>query len=434
MKTKLPTAWTAGPMRRAGVADPAGSNGRTIRYLLSDSSIARDGHTIATAGWSLANYLKNPIVQWAHSLDEPPIGRMAELGIIGDRLMGTVEYADAETYPFADTIYRLARGGYLNAVSVSWAPIEWKYSQDRSRPGGIDFLRTELLEVSQVPLPAAPDALATARAAGIDTGPLYEWAEKVLDTRGDDPELIALRKAARMPTPRTKPAAPDAQVDESPIAALVREVRDAIATAPPAMQRGLYTAAWFLMLLDDLYGLTAAVAREETREGDPSPAPSAILSAANDLAQAVLGYVAEQVSEAAGGEDDDELDGVYMMAAPAAERRAMFPKVLRALEWMIPAAVVQEVPIVRIGTDAARIVSAALDRAGRVLSAESEADVRSSIDDLTRAAETLRSLLERATPAPEPAEMPPVTVVDLLEAGRAQAKELIARLAIPAAA
>ncbi len=414
--------WTDGPQYRAGTADPAGSNGgeRIVRYQLSDSNVARDGHTIATAGWVLDNYLKNPIVQWAHALDEPPIGRMVELGAIGDRLMGSIEYPDAETYPFADTIFRLVKGGYINAVSVSWAPISWKYSTDRARPGGIDFLRTELLEVSNVPLPAAPAALATARAAGIDTGPLYDWAEKVLDT-GDKvliprAEIEALRRAAKMPTPKRANAADEAS---NPITALVGSLADTIPSAAPAMQRGLWTCAWFLMLLDDLYALANCVTQEEAGEGDDSPAPAAILAAANDLAQAVLGYVSEQIAEKAAG--DDEIDGVYMMAAPAAERRAMLPKLLRTLENA--PAVAQDAPIVRMGTDAARIVSAALDRAGRVLSAESEADVRAAIDQLTRAGETLRLLLERATPAPEPETEP-----DPLEMGLARARESLVRL------
>src|SRR5208282_2406240 len=92
-------------------------------------------------------------------------------------------------------------GGFLNATSVAWLPREWKFSEDRARPGGVDFSKVELLEVSQVPVPALPTALATARRCGIDTRPIFAWAERMLDTNGFQAiprvELELLRRAAR---------------------------------------------------------------------------------------------------------------------------------------------------------------------------------------------------------------------------------------------
>jgi hypothetical protein len=57
-----------------------------------------------------------------------------------------------------------------------------------------------LLEISVCPVPCNPSALTEARSIGIDTAPLIEWAEKVLDT-GDTvflpkTELEGLRKQA----------------------------------------------------------------------------------------------------------------------------------------------------------------------------------------------------------------------------------------------
>jgi phage head maturation protease len=182
-----------------------GSNSsRTVRYVFSDPSVGRDGHTIAANAWVLDNYRRNPVFLFPHDATQAPIGRVVEIGTVGNRLMGTVEYADAETYPFADTIYRLVKGGYLNAVSVSWNPITWKYSTDKNRPSGsIDFLRTELLEVANVPLPSAPLALAVARSSGVDTGPLSRWAERALshgeELAIDRTTLAAIARAAAMP-------------------------------------------------------------------------------------------------------------------------------------------------------------------------------------------------------------------------------------------
>lgn len=186
---------------RATTAAPEiGSNGRTVRFVLSDPSLGRDGHTIAANAWVVDNYLRNPVFLWAHDSGEPPIGRVVELGTVGDRLMGTVEYADADISPFADMIYRMVRGGYLNATSAGWLPLEWRFSQDKGRVGGIDFIRVEALEFSQVPVPALPTALVAARGAGIDTGPMRAWAERVLDLGGGHrTDLKEVRAAATMP-------------------------------------------------------------------------------------------------------------------------------------------------------------------------------------------------------------------------------------------
>ena len=178
-----------------------GANGRVVRYVLSTPAIGRDQHTVAADAWVLSNYLKNPVFLWAHDDTLPPIGRMVEIGTVGNQLKGTVEYADRDLNPFADTIYRLVVGGYLNAVSASWRPLEWSFARDKDRPGGIDFTKVDLLEVSQVGLPALPAALAEARRAGIDTNPLYAWAGRALDqgaTLMPRTELEAIRRAAHM--------------------------------------------------------------------------------------------------------------------------------------------------------------------------------------------------------------------------------------------
>jgi hypothetical protein len=101
----------------------------------------------------------------------------------GDRLIGDVEFANADIYPFADTIYRLIKGGYLKAVSVGFRPDKWAFSTDRDRPSGIDFKKQTLLEISVCPVPCNPNALGAARSAGIDTRPLTRWAERILDLR-----------------------------------------------------------------------------------------------------------------------------------------------------------------------------------------------------------------------------------------------------------
>lgn len=153
---------------------------RTIRFVLSDNSVDRMGDRIDAAGWQLSAFRLNPVVLWAHDSSTPPIGRARDLRVEGSRLIGDIEFASAADHPLADTVYRLVRGRFLNAVSVGFRPIDWAASTDRSRAGGIDFKRQELLEVSVVPVPANPNAIGLRELKGVNLKPLLPWARSLL--------------------------------------------------------------------------------------------------------------------------------------------------------------------------------------------------------------------------------------------------------------
>ncbi|HEY8686003.1 MAG TPA: HK97 family phage prohead protease [Chloroflexota bacterium] len=202
--------------------EPVDGTERTLRFCFSDGSVDRMGDTINPNGWNLAAFSKNPVALWAHDSSQPPIGRAANVTVEGARLMGDIEFATAEIYAFADTIYRLAAGKFLNAVSVGFMPTEYSFVEnDPDRGWGIDFKKQELLEISVCPVPANANALVDARAKGIDTRPLVEWAERALDGGGKviipKTELERLRKAAKEPPMATKPKTrPHRRADNDP--------------------------------------------------------------------------------------------------------------------------------------------------------------------------------------------------------------------------
>lgn len=173
---------------------------RTIRYVFSDATVDHSNDSIDPKGWNLGIFKRNPVALFSHMSWEPPIGRASNVSVQGDLLIGDIEFAAADVYEFADTIYRLAKGKFINAVSVGFKPDEWAFTNDKSRPYGIDFKKQTLLEISVCPVPCNPNALNEARSMGIDTAPLVDWAEKVLDT-GETvflpkSELVALRTQA----------------------------------------------------------------------------------------------------------------------------------------------------------------------------------------------------------------------------------------------
>lgn len=155
---------------------------RTKRFVFSDATVDHSDDSIDPKGWNLGIFKRNPVALFSHMSWDPPIGRASNVAVQDNKLVGDIEFATADVYEFADTIYRLVDGGFLKAVSVGFKPDEWAFTNDKNRPYGIDFKKQTLLEISVCPVPCNPNALNEARSIGVDTRPLAEWAEKVLDS------------------------------------------------------------------------------------------------------------------------------------------------------------------------------------------------------------------------------------------------------------
>ena len=147
---------------------------RILEIAGSTEDKDRMGDIIRASGWKLKNFKKNPVFMWAHNYDDPPIGRANKVWIDKEtkRLMFNVEFAPPETYEFADTIYKLYKGGFLHATSVGFMPLDWEgKDEENPYPKWEDNVYTsqDLLELSAVPVPANPNALVSARDQGLIT-------------------------------------------------------------------------------------------------------------------------------------------------------------------------------------------------------------------------------------------------------------------------
>jgi HK97 family phage prohead protease len=293
---------------------------RCVRYAFSDASVGRDMHTIAPDAWDLRNFEQNPVFLWAHMDDELPVGRVEQLQA-GVRLTGLVRYAE---HDFAETVYQLVKGSFLNATSTGWLPLEWRAANDRKRPGGLDFTRVELLEISQVPVPALPTALVTARKAGVDTRPIVAWAERLLDQQNfaviGKPELETLRNAAREPAGRRTPSA-GGQMTQTPETA-AREAAGGRASRPDltALSRKLHTRdlfaladfCYFLAGIENIYDRVAA---EAVREDDGSDFPAKLRAWIDDGDRLLLAMAGEETAEQIAGTQDEGGSPMYWSAA-----------------------------------------------------------------------------------------------------------------------
>lgn len=177
--------WKTAPDSRKGV-HPDG----TIDFVISDEGQDRDGDTISLEGWNVDNFLKNPVVLFAHQHDELPVGKSVQLHRDGGALVSRVEFTPRDLNPLGDTLQRMYQAGFMNAQSVGFQPRQWEErSAGDDGVAGWHFTAQDLLEHSCVPVPSLPSALIRAHEAKIDTAPLREWCAKMLD--GDLPRGLA---------------------------------------------------------------------------------------------------------------------------------------------------------------------------------------------------------------------------------------------------
>ena len=155
--------------RAAAFTKVGAPSDRTFQFLASDSSVDRMGDTIDPKGWDLTNYLKNPVVLYAHDNQSIPIGRTVKAWIDEAGLHVQIQIDDHTDLDKA--VAAKLESGTLRAVSVGFRPIEMEWV-DRTAddlPSGIDFKRQELLEMTICPVPANANALAEARTKSMAT-------------------------------------------------------------------------------------------------------------------------------------------------------------------------------------------------------------------------------------------------------------------------
>ena len=146
-------------------------------------------------------YMANPVVQFGHNYDTPPIGKTVGLNIdqrTGD-LVAEIQWDDSPDNPMAQMVARQFREGYMSAVSVGFQPGEStprnRLPKDHEAYGERGHLMTSprLLEISAVPVPANAEALAI---RGIDAS-----ASDVVDVFDDEDSLtVVFRKVNRAMT------------------------------------------------------------------------------------------------------------------------------------------------------------------------------------------------------------------------------------------
>lgn len=142
---------------------------RTVTAIINTATVDRDREIVLPKGADLEQYLKNPVVQWAHDYSSPPVAKALWVKKGRKNIKAKMKFATKEQSPRADEIFQLYKGGFLNAFSIGFisteghspTPDEIKKNPEWAEARYI-IDNWEMLEFSAVPVPANPEALALA--------------------------------------------------------------------------------------------------------------------------------------------------------------------------------------------------------------------------------------------------------------------------------
>lgn len=162
--------------------EKAEDNGTLEVAIASDGVVDRHGEVISQTGWNFKNFKKNPVFLWSHNSGvgeaRPPIGKVKKLWFEGKgkrtKLMFQPQF-DLED-SFAKEIYRKYKDGFLNAFSVGFIPLEAEENT---------YTKSELLEISAVPIPANPNAIVSLSKSGMKS---VEWKDLIEEEAKEDAE------------------------------------------------------------------------------------------------------------------------------------------------------------------------------------------------------------------------------------------------------
>lgn len=348
-------------VRFAPVADPlvASATERVATFVFSDSSVDRYGDTIDARGWQLESFNANPIALFGHDSGtvENVIGKARNVRVQGNQLIGEIAFMEASVNPNAEVVYQMVKGGYLNTVSVGFLPIEWQDAKDKSRPLGIDFTKQELLEISIVPVPANPNALVQAKAAGIDVDRL---------------KLLPIEDV----------------------------------TIKPKL-KSLWHVSWLASILADLDILEDMVEWEEEYENDGSDIGQRLTDSLKALGAILIDMTTEEVTELLADQDAEPEPTIIEMSS-----RAMSLRILRLLHKHAKDGVGHAILATLENHTQGRKVTFQIGdgpiepvaKSGRVLSAANEKKLRDAHGAITEACDTIKSFVDSNSPVTDDEE------------------------------
>ncbi|MCE5184939.1 MAG: HK97 family phage prohead protease [Planctomycetaceae bacterium] len=149
------------------IAEAANAQPRMITAVISSEAVDSDGEIVSALAIRAAmpEYMRNPVVLAGHKhrLDDgksPVIGKVVKWWQDKDRTYVQVEFADT---PLGNEYYRLYKDGFQKGFSIGFASKKRSTKLVRGKSATVHN-EIQVYELSAIPLPSNPEALAVTKA------------------------------------------------------------------------------------------------------------------------------------------------------------------------------------------------------------------------------------------------------------------------------
>lgn len=133
---------------------------RSIVAWGSKAIVDRDNELIMGEAWNTSEFVKNPVLMFAHDYKMPPVGKILWVKTTPEGLKFKAQFA---TSAAGEEVYQLYKGGFMSAFSAGFKPKAWEDNPNVTDVKGVKpkrlFTEVMLMEISCVPIPANPEAL-----------------------------------------------------------------------------------------------------------------------------------------------------------------------------------------------------------------------------------------------------------------------------------
>ncbi len=140
---------------------------QSVVSVITTGSPDRDKEIVSPDGCIATDWNANPVVLWCHDYRQLPLGR-GWIKSDNGKIVGKTIYAN---HPFAKQVYEYRKDGFPLAQSIGFIPTKTtEYTMDSAEgKAGIrrKFDEWILLEYSDVPVPANPEAVTIAVSKGL---------------------------------------------------------------------------------------------------------------------------------------------------------------------------------------------------------------------------------------------------------------------------
>ncbi len=135
---------------------------RSVDFVASTDAV--DSYDeVVEQDWILDRFLANPVILFGHNSRDLPVGTATRCEVVEvngrKQLECTIQFLTAAANPMAEQVWHSVQEGGLRAVSVGFMPGDYRFEK---RNGVEVFVLSQnvLHEISVVPIPANPEALA----------------------------------------------------------------------------------------------------------------------------------------------------------------------------------------------------------------------------------------------------------------------------------